>query len=583
MSTIKIKRSGVTGQPGNLAQGELAYSYLSYNPSTGQGGDRLYIGTGVEDANGDSANITVIGGKYFTDKLDHSPGTLTANSAIIVDNNSRLNEIKLGDVSNNLVINGTSLTASAGLSITVGNTAIDTIDVNLARITDMEDPLNSQDAATKSYVDTRSIKVKGDAVSTTTITIDDTLEILGGTGLSTTISGADQLTVSLDNTAVVANTYGSTTQIPVITVDAQGRLTNVALAAVGTTLSIQDDQQVPNSDTVDLLSDTLTFASSGGIVTTVSDNQILIGLEQDLTPTSDVDFNQITVANSIVISQDSIAQLDVDASNPIDLFATSNTINIGSIDSNVSIGNNLEVGGTATIIGDLIVQGTTTTIATQTLAVEDNIIYLNANNNTSEVDLGWIGQYNEDEGGNPLNAAYAGFFRDATDNRFKAFENYQGAQIGAFVDIADPSFSLADIQAANFHGALQGNANTASALDHNVTINLAGDIAGNTTVDFSGSAFTINAFIQPDSVALGTDTTGDYAATVAAAAVTPISVTATNAQTEGATYEIDIAIAQAGTGTPTKAQLGVAIFDSSNFDVTAQGMVTIDTVDGGTY
>ena len=33
----------------------------------------------------------------------------------------------------------------------------------------------------------------------------------------------------------------------------------------------------------------------------------------------------------------------------------------------------------------------------------------------------------------------------------------------------------------------------------------------------------------------------------------------------------------------TKDQLGVATFDTTNFDVTAQGMVTIDTVDGGTY
>lgn len=587
MSTIRIKRSGTSGAPSNLQQGELAYSYLEYNPTTGQGGDKLYIGEGPVDANSHAENVTVIGGKYFTDKMDHAPGTLTANSAIITDNNNRINEIKLGDITNNLVINGNSVTASAGISITVGNTAVDTIDVNNARIVNVEDPLNGQDAATKSYVDTRTFTVTGDGGNTSIITIGDTLDIAGGTGISTSVNAIDQLEVKLDDTTVVASTYGSSTAIPVITVDPQGRLTGVTTAAVGTQLSIQDDTSpTPGTDTVDLLTDTLTFASNNGVVTTVTNNQVEISLTQDLDSAANVAFAQITVANSIVISEDSLVQQDNSSTNPLNLFATSNTINIGSTDSDVNFGNNVEIGGDTLIVGDLIVQGNTTTIATETLVVEDNIIFLNANNNTTEVDLGWVGLYNESEDANTAQAFYAGFFRDTTDNRFKAFDSLSVSP-GAFVDTgASNGFSLADIQAANFHGELQGNANTASALDHNVTINLAGDIAGNTTVDFSGTSFTINAFVQPDSVALGTDTTGDYAATVAAANPSPIDVTATNAQTEGATYEVDVAIAQAldsDTVTPTKDQLGVATFDSTNFDVTAQGMVTIDTVDGGTY
>ena len=587
MSTIKIKRSGVTGSPGNLAQGELAYSYLTYDPSTGQGGDRLYIGTGAEDANGDAANIEVIGGVYFTDKLDHAPGTLTANSAIITDNNNRVDQIKLGDITNNLTITGSSITASTGLSITVGNTAVDTIDVNLARITDLEDPINSQDAVTKAYADTRSFTVTGDGGNTTIITVGDTLDIAGGTGLSTAVNAIDQLEDKLDDTGVIANTYGSTSAIPVITVDAQGRLTNVTTAQLGTQLTISDDASpTPATDTIDLLTDTLNFASDNGVVTAVTNNTVTISLTQALDSTANVAFEELTVANSIVIGDDEIYQTNTAANNPIDLFATSNTINIGSADSDVNIGNNVEVGGNALIVGDLIVQGNTTTIATETLVVEDNIIFLNANNNTTEVDLGWVGLYNESENANTAQAFYAGFFRDTTDNRFKAFDSLSVTP-GAFVDTgAGNGFALADIEAANFHGELVGNASTASALDHNVTINLAGDIAGNTSVDFSTNSITINAFVQPDSVALGTDTTGDYAATVAAANPSPVSVTATNAQTEGATYEVDIAIAQAldsGTVTPTKDQLGVATFDSTNFDVTALGMVTIDTVDGGTY
>lgn len=81
-SIIKIKRSGTSGQPSNLGQGELAYSYLSGNVING--GDRLYIGTGVE-AYGNAATISPIGGLYYTRLIDATttPGILeTGNSSI---------------------------------------------------------------------------------------------------------------------------------------------------------------------------------------------------------------------------------------------------------------------------------------------------------------------------------------------------------------------------------------------------------------------------------------------------------------------------------------------------------------------
>src|SRR5210317_1906044 len=99
MATIlQIKRSGTSGSPSELAQGELAYSYFS-----GTGGDRLYIGTGTE-TNGVAANIEVIGGVYFTEKLDHTPGTLTASSAIITDSNNAIDTLLVG---NSTTVGGT--------------------------------------------------------------------------------------------------------------------------------------------------------------------------------------------------------------------------------------------------------------------------------------------------------------------------------------------------------------------------------------------------------------------------------------------------------------------------------------------
>ena len=60
-------------------------------------GDRLFIGTGSVDSNGDATSIDVIGGKYFADLNDHAHGTLTANSTIIVDSNKAIDELIVGN------------------------------------------------------------------------------------------------------------------------------------------------------------------------------------------------------------------------------------------------------------------------------------------------------------------------------------------------------------------------------------------------------------------------------------------------------------------------------------------------------
>ena len=96
MSTIlRIKRTSSVNKPGTLKLGEIAYSYGTgvYNNN----GDRFFIGTGGVDGNGDANVIDVIGGKYFADLLDHAPGTLTENSAIVVDANKATDRLIVGN------------------------------------------------------------------------------------------------------------------------------------------------------------------------------------------------------------------------------------------------------------------------------------------------------------------------------------------------------------------------------------------------------------------------------------------------------------------------------------------------------
>jgi hypothetical protein len=105
-SIIRIKRSGTAASaPSPLANGELAYSAAA--GTQGNGGDRLYIGFGTETA-GNAANQFVIGGKYFTDMLDHVHGVVTASSALIVDSNKKLDELNV----DNLTLNANTISST---------------------------------------------------------------------------------------------------------------------------------------------------------------------------------------------------------------------------------------------------------------------------------------------------------------------------------------------------------------------------------------------------------------------------------------------------------------------------------------
>ena len=86
-TTIQIKRSTGTTAPSSLAAGELAVTFGT--GTAGNLGDRLFIG--------DGSTVDVIGGKFFSDMLDHTHGTLTASSALTVDSNSALDDLNIGN------------------------------------------------------------------------------------------------------------------------------------------------------------------------------------------------------------------------------------------------------------------------------------------------------------------------------------------------------------------------------------------------------------------------------------------------------------------------------------------------------
>ena len=86
-TTIQIKRSTGTTAPSSLSAGELAVTFGTGTQSNL--GDRLFIG--------DGSTVDVIGGKFFSDMLDHVQGTLTAGSAITVDGNKAVDDLIVGN------------------------------------------------------------------------------------------------------------------------------------------------------------------------------------------------------------------------------------------------------------------------------------------------------------------------------------------------------------------------------------------------------------------------------------------------------------------------------------------------------
>ena len=260
----------------------------------------------------------------------------------------------------------------------------------------------------------------------------------------------------------------------------------------------------------------------------------------------------------------------------LDNFITLGSMTVGNYAASVAgTTNEIEVTGTAgegtaftiglpadvVISNSLTVNGTTTTIDTQNLIVEDPLIKLAKTNNAADsVDIGFYGLY-DTSGSQDL---YAGLFRDANDSgKFKLFKDLQDEPTTT-VDVSGTGYAkatlVADIE-GNVTGNATGNAGTATALATGRDISLTGDVTGTTNTVFDGTGnVSIAASIANNSVDLGTHTTGNYVATLTAGNLIDLQ----NNSGEGATPTIDVDLSELSTSTSDGDGDFFAVVDSSN-------------------
>jgi len=327
-TVIQIKRSVNDTAPStsDLSEGELAYS----QDKSGDGANAILYIESVDSSN--AQVIQKIGGKYYTDIID---GATDANTA---------SKLVKRDASGNF----SAGTITAALTGNVTGTVSDVSNHDTDDISEGSSNLYFTDARARGAIsasgdisydsstgvisftndagDIESI-VAGSGLTGGGTTGDVTLNIGAGTGITV---AAD--TVGLTDTGVSAGDYGSTTAIPVLSVNAQGQITSATTAAIATSFTLSDGS---NTDTFSG-GETLTFSGVANETDiTVSDNEVTVGL----------------------------------VTNPT-------------------------IGGNLTVSGNLTVAGTSTSVNSTNLEVNDPLFKMGANNDSSDaIDLGFYGLY----------------------------------------------------------------------------------------------------------------------------------------------------------------------------------------------
>ena len=444
-TVIKTKFSTVTATP---ASDVLSIGEQAYSFLPGGTGDRLYIGQLISG----HVEAVQIGGKYYTDIVNAATSANTASTLVKRDASGNFSA---GTITGSLTGNASTATA---------------------------------------WATPRTFSFTGDA-----------------TGSLASVDGTAAVSAALTLATVNGNVgaFGSTTSIPVITVNAKGLITSVTTASITTTLGISGDT---GTSSVALATDTLVFVGGTGL-----DSVVTSGATTD-TVTFNIDSTVATLTGTQTLTNKTLTSPTINTSvltgstnlavfnttaTTVSAFGASTATSIGAATGTTTIGNDLTVtgdikvggndilaadgttaitlvnstgnvtiagdlkiggndilasdgstaitmsGNNVTISGNLTVSGSTTTVNSSTLTVTDPLVFVANNNSTTDaIDIGLFGLY--DSSG--TQDQYSGLYRDATDGKWKLFKDLQVAPTTT-VNTAGTGYAVAtlvaDIESTN--------------------------------------------------------------------------------------------------------------------------------------
>ena len=341
-SNILIKRSTGSTAPGTITFGELAIT-TGANGTQANAGDRLFVG----DNNGAAQ---VVGGRYFMDMLDHVHGTLTADSAAIVDSNSKIDNWLVDDVQINSNFITTS-TTDADLIFRANGTGKlvieDGQELEFGTTGDVEFSYNDSDAV----LDVKRV------TGTPDLRIADDMKLIFGTDKNSSIvydettndklliDGAD-IKIGTTSTAKVnfANTYDANNVADAAVTIAGGL--GVAATAHIKDLNVDDNTTIGTTN-----GDSLTVNSTTTFQNGVTFNGTTT-LSGNTSQTGKIEIDNLKLDGNTLSTINSVQELILDPDPATD------------------------AGGLVIIKGDLQIDGTTTTVNSASMSVNDPTIEL---------------------------------------------------------------------------------------------------------------------------------------------------------------------------------------------------------------
>ena len=536
--TLQIKRSTGSSAPGSLADGELAYT---------KGDDKFYIG--------DGSSVRVIGGKSFNDKIDHAAGTLTASSAVIVDSNSAIDDLNIG----NNASTGGSIQFKEGTNNGTHHVQLkapNSLAANGSFTLPATDGSSGQFLKTNGSgvlafdTVTQTMTLAADSGSDDTYTTGQTLTFAGGEGIDTTVS---------DNTITIAGEDATASNKGIASFSSNDF--DISSGAVtiksGGVTSAQLAGSVANAK----------LANSS--VTIGSDAIALGGSRTDINGLTSLDVDNLTLDGNTVTSTNTNGNIVLDPNGTGTVHASSAKITSGatpSADSNAAT-----KGSDDGVINGLDIKSSVDFASTSTVAGTYN-------NGAGTITAGSNGALAMD-GGAPTSGQRL-LLKDQTSNvqnGIYVVTNAGGAGAAYVLTRAGDADASAEISGGAFFFVEQGTANADNGFvtTHNGSPTLgsdaitfeqfsgAGQISAGSALTKSGN--TINVAVDDSSIEINSD-----ALRVKASGITNAMLAGSIDLTAKVTGSLPVA--NGGTGLTSIAKGSILVANSAN---------TISALDGG--